>query len=397
MTQVLRRSFADARFRSNPMYDIVLLDQLDPDMRAPFAPLEEDPDLYGLLRPRSESLNIRSISREPALLFLTLRTPGPLPSYFLRLFGDRAEAIATGLVLDGILEIECDGRFVSGAAATAEVFNASPTENAPEGAIARLSLEALRYAEALNLDDPTKLSARLYFFNRAAVSPLWRRQIPSPQSVDSYLGIGSGRRLRSTLDRSFIESEARPGLQGWRLWTGRHLEKSTSLGFKLYLSPRTDHLPESFDVAIDLFAERQVPRFKFGSDLYGLLRPDKLVAYVESMDELMELGHKVLARLAGTPAQGVPFTSEIGGDGLLSWGMDPPREEQLAEWQMRPSWRLWLTNYLASALIAARVQIPDAKELWRFAIERVKLEGVDTVTWTPRQSIWSAVFEKERR
>lgn len=385
----LRRSFTEARFRSNPGYDIVLLDQLDPTTRTQFEALEADPDLYGLLQPHSNELNIRSISREPALLFHTLRTPNPLPNYFVRLFGDRVEAIVTELVLDGILEIECDGAFVSGAAATDEIATATSLSENTEGTIARLSIDALRYAEMLNLDDPAKLSARLYFFNRAAASARWRQEIPSKQAVASYLGIAPGQRLRATLDRNFVESEPRPGLEGWRLFMARHRKKEASLDFKLYLSPKCRHLPEAFGAAVDLFAERQITRFKFGSDLHGLLRPDKLVAYLESLDELMELGHRLLTRVGGMPAQGVPFTSEIGGEGLVSWGMDPPRDSQQLEWQLRPSWRLWLTNHLASSLISARIQSPDSKDLWRFAVERVRLEGVDPVTWTPRQSIWS--------
>jgi hypothetical protein len=95
------------------------------------------------------------------------------------------------------------------------------------------------------------------------------------------------------------------------------------------------------------------------------------------------------ARLAGVAAQGVPFTSEIGGDGLLSWGMDPP-QTAARSWNGRLSWRLWLTHRLARALISAcRSPESSTAEPWRFALERLRLEGVDTATWTPAASLWS--------
>jgi hypothetical protein len=85
-------------------------------------------------------------------------------------------------------------------------------------------------------------------------------------------------------------------------------------------------------------------------------------------------------RLAGTPAQGVPFTSEIGAEGLLSWGVDPPADSQ---WSGRESWRLWLTHRLAVALLSGKKSEAPGVEPWRFALERLRLEGVDTDSWTP--------------
>jgi hypothetical protein len=94
------------------------------------------------------------------------------------------------------------------------------------------------------------------------------------------------------------------------------------------------------------------------------------------------------------PAQGVPFTSEIAGDGLLSWGMDPPSSEWTALAKGAESWRLWLTHRLARALLSARgAAVADTGETaeiepWRFALERVRLEGIDTDSWTPGGGLW---------
>src|SRR5262249_57560169 len=89
-------------------------------------------------------------------------------------------------------------------------------------------------------------------------------------------------------------------------------------------------------------------------DAEGLLRPDKIVAYFPTLDGLRTASDRLATRLDGCPAHGVPFTSELSGGGLLSWGVDPPASERLVNWQPQESWRLWLTNRLANALFTAR-------------------------------------------
>jgi hypothetical protein len=86
------------------------------------------------------------------------------------------------------------------------------------------------------------------------------------------------------------------------------------------------------------------------------------------------------------PAQAVPFTAGIDDDGLLSWGVDPPRSELLSSWQ-GTSWRRWITDTLAVALVAARAG--GARELLRFALQRITLDGVDVNSWTPDGIAWA--------
>ena len=83
------------------------------------------------------------------------------------------------------------------------------------------------------------------------------------------------------------------------------------------------------------------------------------------------------------PVQGVPFTAEIGGEGLLSWGVDPAQERHRLAWEGPVSWRLFVTSRLARALLHARHESGPGLEPWRFALERLRLEGVDISTWTP--------------
>jgi hypothetical protein len=387
-------------FRANPAYELVLWDRLEPAEQASLERLREDPELYGVLRPRRRSgaaaeraPGLKAVDRETALLFLTLREPGSLPAYVRAVLGAAAGRTIGRLVADGVLEVEREGAFVHGAAAFE--LGRQPGEDGGDGEdaggrLAALSLAALRYGAALAIDDPLRLSFRLYGYNRRPLTPRWQRRLAGAAAVEAWLGVAPGGANRPRLDAAWRPS---PPSAAWLSWRSRRAETAPADGgatWKLYVSPAPEALAETFGAVLDALAAARAPQFKVGAGAAGLLRPDKIVAYFPSFERLAAAAEAMTSRLAGVAAQGVPFTSEIGGDGLLSWGMDPP-QTPAQSWNGPMSWRLWLTHRLARALISAR-QSPDhssAAEPWRFALERLRLEGVDTATWTPAASLWS--------
>jgi hypothetical protein len=378
-------SLLDRRFRANPLYELVLFDRLSPEERERLEELRRDAGFYGVLLPReTPGLGIKSVDRETALLFLTLRQPGLLPSYVREVLGEAAERTVTSLVADGVLEVESDGAFVSGAAALAG--RSGETEGAGGGRLSELSLAALRYAQTLAEEEPLRLSWRLYGYNRRPLTPRWKKLLPSAASVEEHLGIAPGGRNRRLLDRHWRRL---PPFEGWLSWGGRS-GKARPAGngatYKLYLSPMPEAVAEIFGEIVTALASARAAQFKVGAGAEGLLRPDKIVAYFPSFERLAEAVDHVLRVVEGVPAQGVPFTSEIGADGLLSWGVDPPRAERSRS--QGESWRFWLTHRLARALVSARGSRADGIEPWRFALERLRLEGIDTATWTPGALVW---------
>ncbi len=356
--------------RANPRYELVLCDRLDPDERRALGSLDRDEDFYGVLRPRgTPGLAVRSADRETALLFLTLRDPAPLPSYVRRVFGERALREVERLIADGVFEVENDGVFVSGPAALGLLQE--PAGHAPAGRIARLSLDALRYAQALAEDDPAALALRLYGYNSRPLTPRWRRLLSTPEAVQDFLKIDPGGNWKPL-------SPSNGPSNGWLSWASRSVgEQPSGSTYKLYVSPTPESLAESFGAILVALTAARPLQFKIGSDAWGLLRPDKIVAYFPDFERLAEAAGGLAEKLSGIPAQGVPFTAEIDGDGLLSWGVDPSATE---------SWRFWLVQKLARALLTAR-QAGEA-EPWRFALDRLRLEGIDTATWTPGSLFW---------
>ncbi|HEX4965644.1 MAG TPA: hypothetical protein VF173_32840 [Thermoanaerobaculia bacterium] len=381
MPKIREQEILGRKLRANPLYDLVLFDRLEPELRQRLANLEKDADFYGVLAPSppSPGASVKAVDRDTALLFLTLREPGPLPAYVRRIEGEAARVVAQ-LVADGVLEIAAEsGGFVSGAAAFPLLWEEG-TEGR-SGRLAELSLAALRYGQALATSDPLELSLRLYGFNRRPLNPFWKRLLPDAAAVEHHLGIGPGGVNRRLLETSWKRTAPSAS---WLSWRRRERERAPEPSpggaiWKLYVSPQPEALAAGFGRIVEALAAARAAQFKMGANAAGLLRPDKIVAYFGSFEQLAAAAEAMGERLAGTPAQGVPFTSEIGGDGLLSWGVDPPADS----WSGSESWRLWLTHRLAIALLAGKNAGTAGVEPWRFALERLRLEGVDTDSWTP--------------
>jgi hypothetical protein len=387
------RDITGARFRANPHYELLTLERLSPEERQVLDGLQRDPDFYGVLRPRAggDGLNFKSVCRETALQIYSLQTPGLLPSSLGSQFGGQLNQAIAELVLDGILEIDAGDGFVSGAAAHAFIHGESP-EPEEQSWLSHLSHEALRHAQALELTDPRLLAQALYGYNRVPVTPRWKRRLGTTRSVFGFLGLERGSASRHLLEEVWQQAEAPDSWPVWFHWrpratVPRTVLRSGQVTYKIYISPRPESLPEVLRQTLETLAETGPCLLKFGSQLSGILRPDKLVLYFPDLQTLEQAGGALAERLSGQPPQGVPFTAEIAGDGLLSWGIDPPHDSGTVSWRRVESWRGWLANELAVALLLARSE-PDGPEPWRFALDRIRLKGIDTSTWMASQLHW---------
>lgn len=375
-----------ATMRANPGYQLVRFEQLSPAQRESLAPLQQDPDLVGLLLPRGGyTLAAKAVGRDTAQLFTTLQQPGPLPASLCSSFGERSNQALAELVLDQVLELACEGGFVAGARAYNRVFaRAGPPQ--PQNALSELALAALKYGQALALTDPMQLSLRLYCFNRAPITALWRRRLDAPGAMAGYLGLRAGGPHVRTLASTWRASGPQTGADAWLSWylpEAVAARQERPLCYKLYISPHSAALRENFGTILEVLAAHRVPSFKVGNDAQGLLRPDKLVAYFADFAQLSATAEQLREALEAVPAQGVPFSAALSADGMLSWGIDPPPEQAALPWQGQESWRLWVTNRLATSLVAAQAEGPTEVEPWQFALSRLRLEGVDTDSWAP--------------
>jgi hypothetical protein len=380
MTPMTLKNILGADFRSNPTFELVELAKLSPSEQLALPGLHIDQDCFGVLRPLvNSSLGLKSVNRDTALLFYALCRPGSLPAFAGRTASAELNAQIAGLVLDGVLQIAVDGTFVSGPAAHSLIYEASePVENL--GRIARISADALRFGQRLPIRDALSLSRQLYFFNRAPATPRWQRRLGDESALRQFTSIDS-----TEMSTEWTELHRTPATQAWRRWTLRETSyhgPQSAHGYKIYVSPTLEAIPDVLRKVIEVFAEKRVARFKIGADLGNLCRPDKIMAYLDTFEHVDEVARVLGERLGDVPVQGVPFTADLCHDGLVSWGMDP-QQRAVVQGHSSVSWRLWITHRLATALLHARDLPHTAVEPWRFALERLRLQGIDTDTWTP--------------
>jgi hypothetical protein len=384
MTISPQRSLRELQLQVTPAYELVLFDRLSPLERQAFERLSRDPEGYGVLRPREDArLSMKSVSRDMALLWFTLQTAGPLPRYVVESLDGQCDRVIGQMILDGIFAIESEGRMLTGPAACALVCADRP-ESGPEAALAALSRRALEYAEALEMNDAVALSARLYSYNHLPASSRWKRLLPDQVAVERHLGIGDGAAKR-ILEQGWTRVSSAGGTQGWTAWQSQRAAHgpNSPATYKLYVSPACSELRTGFQAAAEAVAHSRAFHWKVGRNVYGLLRPDKMVVYFREFADLQETGARIAEKLDGCPAHGVPFTAEVAGGGLLSWGIDPPTEQHSVPWLERESWRLRICNRLATALLLAKDSTRNGISAVRFAMERLELEGIDTATWAP--------------
>src|SRR5262249_45994691 len=148
-------------FRSNPVYEFVPFRRFNTAEQELIDGLAHDAGVRGMLRPRVRtSLGVKAATRSLAALVRARQTPGPLPARLRQVADDQAVVDeVTRLGLDGILEVEHDGEFVSGAGASHLLLDAEARDDAADPLDA-LSSAAIRYGEALDIDSSASLSAR---------------------------------------------------------------------------------------------------------------------------------------------------------------------------------------------------------------------------------------------
>ena len=355
------------RLRLNPLVELRTLDELSPEARHPFRDLEGDPEFHALLVPHAPlPINLQAVPREVAAFLSSLPREVETTDEILE------------LLLDGIVEVEHDGAYVSGA----DAFFCA--EASAPGRRASLSTDALLHAQDLELRDIASLTRAIYFYHRIPLTSFWLTRFPDADAILARLG------AHELLERHWIASRR---LQGWMSWASRTPSPPSEeeVTYKLYVSPRPERFADAFAIVVRVLATHDGVPFKIGDSAAGLLRPDKMLAYFSTRAQLDEVASALRRELAGCEAHGVPFTAAIDEEGLLSWGIDPPEADRALQWRARESWRYWLAQKLAAAMALAKIARNAPVEPWEFALARVQRHGVDVETWTPSASIWSRV------
>jgi hypothetical protein len=151
-------------------------------------------------------------------------------------------------------------------------------------------------------------------------------------------------------------------------------------------------MPRLFAMAVRAMKRAGCEHFKIGRRGEGVCRPDKMVAYFASLDQLRACASLIEADLLASDvdprsAHGVPFTASIDAAGFLSWGMDPPELGHVTASFEHQSWRQWVASRVAIAVLSAK-GAANPTGVVPFVLERVRLDGIDPDTWAPNLAIW---------
>jgi len=377
------RYILDSDFRSNPGYELIEWNRLSQPEQQSLAGLCEDPEVFGIFKPTiaDPTLSYKVAYKEVALLFYVLQQQSALPAY------TRIDEIETvnkqiaRLVMEGILEIRGDDEFYSGAAAHDLLYKRAAAAKGVS-LIGQLSIDALRYAAHLPVTDIRALASRLYSYNTRPVLAEKAAGLSRPADVEAFLGVGK----TAVLGRDW---EQHTGGK-WLYWSRKGMRGSSGENisiYKLYISPVFELLPETFQKSIAALTASRAFSFKVGNDFHGLVRPDKMVVYFYTREDLFEAAASLWSALDNITPQGVPFTAQLDDSGLLSWGVDPPGRDVLENFE-GGSWRARVTERLAAALAKALGEGLPLQEIVDYALNRIGLEGIDTNSWIPEKNIW---------
>jgi len=218
--------------------------------------------------------------------------------------------------------------------------------------------------------EPADVARWLYRFGTVPRGPGFDRDFGPDDDPMAVLGMTVGGRPRRLLEAAYEPTS----YQGWYAFVRLPARAQIRPVCKLYVSPKPQALATTFPRMVDVFVRSDVRSFKVGRGIEGLLRPDKIIAYFDDSAHLEHVARALGRSLRRYPAQGVPFTADAGGDGLLSWGVDPPPGDTAT------SWRSWVTARLASSLTGQRT--PQADPVGA-ALADLRTAGVDPDRWLP--------------
>ncbi len=221
------------------------------------------------------------------------------------------------------------------------------------------------------MNDPRAVARWLYRFGTAPCGPTIGHDFGKEDDPMGLLGLTRGGPARRLLETVF-DAYSFPAWYAFEL-QGKDTTATTAL--KLYVSPAPRELPLAFPVIAKQFARLKVRSFKVGRGIEGLLRSDKIVAHFEDREHMEEVATAISLSLPTISVQGVPFTEDAGGNGLLSFGVDPPHDTEAK------SWRSWLTKRLANGLMSAKSGSP--RERIEAALDAMRSAGVDPLVWKP--------------
>ncbi len=342
------------QFSLSSDYQLIASEELPLDLKQIYADVIDAENFFGMLIPRPGSgRNPKLVSSGDAFLFSWLQFRGSVPDYFYK--ADKSfDQYLQKLVLDGILVSD------------KPVFACNElrlNEDVSDVAI----IQAYLSGET----DALRLTAKLYFYGRLPCSLQMMKSLPDTASLLNF--------LKSKTSGSV----AKPKLKDcWMHW---NFEESNLGKLKLYFCCQPLFVNEVFEPVYLACQQSDAVGLKLAADAVTLHRPDKFVAYFETM-EALECCLERLAEVPTPPKQELAFVAPTQLDWVYR-GIDPDKETKPLPFTGGQSWRVWICQQLSLALIEARRNSLTPWEAVARAKSRLELDGVNCRTWELERQI----------
>ena len=377
------RSLFKEAFRAGQHCQLMEWQQLPQQTKELLSALQNDTEIYGVFMPKQQQgATLKVAYRETAMLYLHLQQAETLPHYFTVAPAQQKNETIARLILDGIIEIKWEGKFVSDTAATAAIFGGFVfDETAPPNHLSALSMQAIHHVWQLPYNDVPTIAAKLYAFNTVLWDAGMKETFMQKNSIKQFLFPGIDIAAGEWPGNGWMFS-AGSEKKGWLSWMRPiKQEDDFTRTYKLYISPLMEDMPAVIEKAIPVINTSKAISFKTGSNLHGQLRPDKMIVYFTNMKDLMETFQLFKKELHGFAVQGVPFTSQLDDTGLLSYGIDPPAEEVLEQTE-GGSWRTTVTDRLAVCMAQTKRDGLNWQQSLAFIKAGLLTDSIDPIKWT---------------
>jgi hypothetical protein len=378
------RRILKERFRTSPMYELREWHVLSQHERELISGLHDEDDVYGVFSPTipGSSLSVKVAYHEMALVYFHLTQSSKLPHYLTASQDNSFNQAMTRMVLDQVLEIEWNGKFVSGPHATEVIFGQSlyANERLPDF-IAGLSRQGIEYVLHLDTTEIKTVANRLYTYNTIPWDSSLKINFSEHTDIRDFVFSASANSFISLLNKEWHLIND-PETDYWLGWTRRHFANTSPTIYKLYISPVIHDLPQVINVVLPILTSSAAFSFKIGNSIQGLLRPDKMVLYFNDKSSLLQTGEELKDKLKDYRVQGVPFTAQIDDKGILSWGVDPPGSDILESIE-GGSWRCKVTDQIALAVVQSKTEDLDQRQTIDFISSRLFVAGINPYDWTP--------------
>jgi hypothetical protein len=399
----------DKIFRFNSQFTLTPFSELSEEHQKRFADFMSDDRFYGvLIADKIAKLTIKAVNRDLADFLARLRQPQRIADVLKEFPSDNSqdrEQFIIQLVLDGVLEVQSNGEFISGVEAVNRVLLGSTHSSgfksieSPTNTIHRASERSLYFAFISPCSHPRDISFILYNYNRIPLCRQWCQRIPHEEAFRVFLDLDSDDSwpgMPNWVNPQPIRTDehGRPDAFDlhWRSWKLKGRKKSRDIpSYKVYFSPAPEALPAVFREVREAAAHSDAHAMKLGRNLPGILRPDKFIVYFPSYAPARDFARDLSAQLTPYPAHGTPFSYQVSDEtALVTMGVDPP-----PRFGEKLSWRFYIANKLALAIQGIRrTNASDPRE---YIHSYMHLMGVDSSLWRPINDNWMIEFKIEEK